>query len=87
MPESSTLHLPRYLDRLQAGDEAARNQLLEASCMTHLARKMLKAYGRLRPWIDTDDVFQHAALRLDRGLHDVRPFEGVRSHGAGQPPR
>jgi RNA polymerase sigma-70 factor (ECF subfamily) len=63
------------LDRLQAGDEAARRDLIDTACerLTRLARKMLRADGRVRRWEQTDDVFQSAMLRLCRALQHVTP--------------
>jgi hypothetical protein len=50
MPESTTVHLQRCLDRLHAGDAAARQHLLNAAGgrLMRLARKMFHADGRLR---------------------------------------
>ncbi len=41
-----------------------------AACerLTRLARKMLKDFGRVRRWEETDDVVQNALLRLYRTL-------------------
>ena len=63
------------LDRLQAGDESARDELIHYSCerLKSLARKMMRPFGRLYRWEETDDVFQDAMLRLHRCLEDVRP--------------
>ena len=75
MPGSTTILVQRCLDRLQAGDEAARRDLIDTACarLTRLARKMLRADGRLRRWEQTDDVFQSAMLRLCRALQHVIP--------------
>jgi RNA polymerase sigma-70 factor (ECF subfamily) len=64
-----------WLDRLQAGDESARNELLNCACerLTRLTRKMLKGYPRLKRWEQTDDVLQNAVMRLHRALGQVRP--------------
>jgi RNA polymerase sigma-70 factor (ECF subfamily) len=71
----TTIHLQRCLDRLQQGDTAARDELVNAACerLSRLARKMLKADGRLRRWEETGDVFQNAMLRLCRALREVTP--------------
>jgi len=63
------------LDRFQAGDESARNELISHSCerLKSLARKMMKPFSRLYRWEETDDVFQDAMLRLHRSLEDVKP--------------
>jgi len=61
--------------RLQAGDAAARNELLAATCdrLRRLTRKMLKGYPGVRRWEQTDDVLQNATLRLCRALEGVTP--------------
>jgi RNA polymerase sigma factor (sigma-70 family) len=70
-----TVHLQGCLDRLQAGDELAREELLTSACarLQRLTRKMLQGDPRVKRWEQTDDVFQNATLRLYRALHDVRP--------------
>lgn len=75
MTENSTAHLQACLDRLQAGDRAARDDLLNVACarLTRLARKMLRADGRLHRWEDTDDVLQTALIRLLQALRTVMP--------------
>lgn len=71
----STTQIQLRLDRLRAGDESARGELLEMSCqrMGRLARKMLRGFPGVRRWEQTDDVLQNAALRLCRALDDIRP--------------
>ena len=73
--ENTTVRRQRCLDRLQAGDEAARAELLNAACdrLTRLTRKMFRADGRLRRWEQTGDVFQDAMVRLCRALYAVTP--------------
>jgi RNA polymerase sigma factor (sigma-70 family) len=72
--ESSTM-LQACLDRLAAGDNKARAELLEhASCrFRKLASHMIKDFARVRRWVDTDDVFQGALMRLWRALEQVKP--------------
>jgi RNA polymerase sigma factor (sigma-70 family) len=71
--------LQRHLNRLTAGDEGAREALLEAAQerLTRLARRMLRDFPGVRRWEDTDDVFQNAALRLYSALKTVRPASGA----------
>lgn len=78
MPVSDT-QLQRVIDRVVAGDEAARSALLDHACdrLLLLTRKMFHAHRDLRRWEQTDDVFQNAMLRLHRALSDVKP-ESVR---------
>jgi RNA polymerase sigma factor (sigma-70 family) len=73
--ESSTIQVQRCLDRLRAGESAAREELIRAACdrMQRLTRKMLRDYGGVRRWEETGDVFQNAMLRLCRALKDVSP--------------
>lgn len=63
------------IDRLQAGDAAARQELLAVTCerLRRLTRKMLKGYPGVHRWEQTDDVFQNAALRLCRALQEATP--------------
>jgi RNA polymerase sigma factor (sigma-70 family) len=70
-----TLRLQRCLERLHAGDESAREELLAAACerLTQLTRTMLQDYRRLRRWEETGDVLQNALLRLHRALEQVLP--------------
>lgn len=71
----STKELQSRLERLQAGDEAARTELLGCACerLRKLTRKMLRDYSRLRRWEDSDDVVQNASMRLCRALVEVTP--------------
>jgi RNA polymerase sigma-70 factor (ECF subfamily) len=63
------------LERLRRGDEEARGPLVAEAydCFRGLARRMLRGSGRLRRWVQTDDVMQGAALRLDRALRGAVP--------------
>src|SRR5260370_41801977 len=90
--ESSTVLLQACLDRLRAGDEKARAELLEHACdrFRKLASHMVKDFARVRRWADTDDVFQGALVRLWRAPgngppHEVGPFR--RRCGPGIRPR
>jgi RNA polymerase sigma factor (sigma-70 family) len=70
-----TTQLHGWLDRLKAGDLAARDELLKSvgSRLERLARKMLGRFPGVRQWADTCDVQQNAVLRLLRALESVRP--------------
>ena len=72
---NQTLQIEGLIDRLQAGDEAARQELLACAGqrLTRLTRKMLKGFPRVKRWEETDDVFQNASLRLYRTLANVTP--------------
>jgi RNA polymerase sigma factor (sigma-70 family) len=76
--DPSSLHttqLHGWLDRYQAGDLAARDELLRGvgDRLERLARKMLGRFPTVRHWADTCDVQQNAVLRLLRALKEVRP--------------
>jgi RNA polymerase sigma-70 factor (ECF subfamily) len=63
------------IDRLHAGDEAARDELLSYACdrLRRLTRKMIRGFPGVHRWEQTDDVLQNAALRLRRALSTVQP--------------
>lgn len=70
-----------FVDRLRAGDETARAELLNAACerLERMTRKMKRDYPALLRWEQTEDVSQNAALRLYQALaavevHDARHF-------------
>ena len=75
MSDHPTVRLQQCLDRLQAGDSSARNELIDYACdrLQRLTRKMLKDYGGVRRWEETADVFQNAMIRLSRALNEVSP--------------
>jgi RNA polymerase sigma-70 factor (ECF subfamily) len=75
MADDPTVHLQRCLERLQAGDEAARKELLNGVCerLRRLTQAMLRDYRRLKRWEETDDVLQSALLRLYRALEAGTP--------------
>ncbi len=75
MADARSTYLQQCLDRLRAGDESARQELLAGACarLSELTRTMLNDYGRLRRWEQTDDVLQSALVRLHRSLQDVTP--------------
>lgn len=75
MTGDDTISMQHCLDRLRAGDEAAREDLLRRACerLRRLTRALLKDYRRLKRWEETDDVFQSAVLRLYRALRQVTP--------------
>lgn len=78
MPASDT-QLQLLIDKVLAGDEAARSALLDHACdrLLRLTRKMFHARPDLRRWMQTDDVFQDAVIRLHRALANVK-LESVR---------
>jgi RNA polymerase sigma-70 factor (ECF subfamily) len=72
---SQTLQLQAHLDRMRAGDLAARDELFRQVCgrLERLTRKMLKGFPGVKRWTQTDDVLQSALIRLLRALQEVRP--------------
>lgn len=67
------------LDRLDAGDRSAIDQLVAYAVeqFRGRARKLLRGkFERVRRWDQTDDVLQGAALRLQRALLAVHPQSG-----------
>ena len=74
-PTEQTRLIQGWIDRLQAGDESAREELIRSACnrMERLTRKMLKTYPRVKRWEQTDDVFQNAVMRLYRTLEQITP--------------
>ncbi len=78
-----TAVLGRWLERLRAGDEVARNEVINHACgrLEALTRKMLRRYPRLRRWEQTGDVLQNAVMRLHRSLATIRPESPARFYG------
>jgi RNA polymerase sigma-70 factor (ECF subfamily) len=82
MPDASlhTVQLHHWLDRIRAGDDEARDELIRMVCnrLERLARKMLKRFPNVRRWAETDDILQNALMRLLRSLQKLQP-ESVRA--------
>ena len=77
-PQTRTsIDVGRLLDRLAAGDDAARDQLVGRALdrLTVLARGQLHRFPAVARWEQTDDVVQGVALRIRRALRDVRPAD------------
>src|SRR4051812_3358731 len=74
-PSTRSVLIQGWIDRLRAGDESARAELLRCSCdrLVELTRRMLRRYERIRRWEQTDDVAQNVAMRLYRTLEAVPP--------------
>ncbi|NUQ60982.1 MAG: sigma-70 family RNA polymerase sigma factor [Pirellulales bacterium] len=77
MPRSAgqTTEIEHCLDRLRAGDAAARDALFAFATerLHRLAHRLLKDFPRVRRWEETDDVVQQAAIRLQRALSAGTP--------------
>jgi RNA polymerase sigma-70 factor (ECF subfamily) len=72
-PGTTTIYLQGCLDRLRAGDPAARNDLLRHSQgrLRTLTRCMLARYPGVHQLEQTDDVLQNVLLRLNRMLDQL----------------
>jgi RNA polymerase sigma-70 factor (ECF subfamily) len=79
MCSDRTSQLQQYIDRLRAGDEGARDQLLGCAYerLRLLTRRMLQGYPRLRRWEDTENVLQNVQVRLCNTLRQV-PLDDAR---------
>jgi len=77
--ENQSTMIEGWLVQLRAGDDRARKELLNCACdrLTHLTRKMLKGFSRVKRWEQTDDVLQNAMMRLYRSLENVQPANAV----------
>jgi RNA polymerase sigma factor (sigma-70 family) len=77
MTDSSfaTTWLHQQVERLRSGDEAAREELVQAVAgrMRRIAHRMLQGYPGVRGAADTDDVLQNTFLRLLTALRKIRP--------------
>jgi RNA polymerase sigma-70 factor (ECF subfamily) len=78
-----TTQLRGWLDRIQAGDLSAREELLGAFRvqLEALARRMLRRFPAVARWEQTSDVLQNALLRLMRALPEVMPASRARFFG------
>lgn len=75
MAHGTTTDLFACLEKMRAGDAAARHHLLARALdrLRRLARRMLGDFGRVRRFDDTDDVLQNALLRILRRLEGHTP--------------
>lgn len=74
-PSFRTTRLHACLERMRAGEVAARDELIR-DCQERflrLARKMLHGFPGVARHEQTDDVAQNAMPRLLRALEEVRP--------------
>jgi RNA polymerase sigma factor (sigma-70 family) len=71
----NSVALQDYLDRWQAGDRAAADELLRAVGvrLEKLARRMCRSFPNVRSWAETDDVLQNSLMRLLHTLRSMRP--------------
>jgi RNA polymerase sigma-70 factor (ECF subfamily) len=71
--EDTSVVIQGLIERLRAGDESARTELLTCSNdrFMELARKMFRGFPRLERWVESDDVAQGAVFRIERALREV----------------
>lgn len=74
-PTESTLAVRHWLERHRAGDEAARNELINISMrrLRLLARTILSDIPAVRQFEETDDLLQNAVVRLWKYLAGKKP--------------
>jgi RNA polymerase sigma-70 factor (ECF subfamily) len=75
MSESTSVRVQGLLDRLQRGDEAAREELLGTIVrrLEAMAHKALQRFPGVRRWEETPDVVQNTLLRVQRALQSQVP--------------
>lgn len=76
-PIFDTSHQIRCVQRWQAGERAAADELLRTigDRLEKLTRKMLRTFPNIRAWAETADVFQEAScLALRRQIGDDLPL-------------
>jgi RNA polymerase sigma factor (sigma-70 family) len=75
LPPEIADELVECLSRLAAGDQCARDRILEVcnDRLRELSSRLLGKFAKVRRWDSTDDVAQNAALRLYRALGDTVP--------------
>lgn len=67
--------LQNCLERWQAGDREAANELLKIAGkrLEKLARRMCRSFPNVRDWTETGDVLQNSLIRLLRTLRNMSP--------------
>src|SRR5262245_38370867 len=61
------------VDKLRDGEDRALDRLIEHTYerLQRLTHRMLRTYGGVRRWDQTDDVFHNAQIRLQNALSKV----------------
>lgn len=75
LPPEVAEELAACLKRLAAGDQCARDKILEVcnERLRELSSRLLGKFSKVRRWNDTGDVAQNAAIRLYRALGETVP--------------
>jgi RNA polymerase sigma-70 factor (ECF subfamily) len=79
MTETTTGLIQNCLDRMRAGEPAARDQVI-SYCQRRLrllVRSMLRGFPNVKVWEETSDVLQSVLLRLSTALQNL-PLSSVR---------
>ena len=76
---SQSALIQQCLDRLQAGDQSAQEELIQCAFgrLERLTRKMLHGWERVHRWEQTPDVMQNSLMRLCRSLCEAKPARVV----------
>ena len=71
--DGHTARIQALVDRLIAGDESARDDLIQCAWnrIMRMTRRISRDYPGVRRWEQTEDVFQNALLRLWKALEKV----------------
>ena len=75
-PTAHTTQLLGWLERMRAGDLAARDELLRSlgDRLRRLARKMLHRFPAVQRWADTGDVLQNPVVGGRSAPHVDNPW-------------
>jgi RNA polymerase sigma factor (sigma-70 family) len=75
MGTGETTQYQSWIDRLQAGDDSALNEMLKhfEGRLMRLSHLMLAEFPQVQRWEQTGDVFQVAMVRLQKALLKVTP--------------
>jgi len=75
LPPEVAEELAACLKRLAAGDQCARDKILEVcnDRLRELSSRLLGKFSKVRRWDNTDDIAQNAAIRLYRALGETVP--------------
>src|SRR5262249_60632361 len=75
-PALDSVMLQRCVERWQAGDRTAADELLRVAGtrLEKLARRMCRNFPNVRDWTETSDVLQNSLIRLLRTLQNMRPL-------------
>jgi RNA polymerase sigma-70 factor (ECF subfamily) len=74
-PSLDTACLQEYIQRWQAGDRSAAEELLRATSrrLEKLARRMYRTFPNIHDQADSGDVFQNSIIRLLTSLKKLQP--------------